>query len=287
MSSKEGRLGEICGAPGAALKARADIYNAIRLLLGVIIVIILLIKASYFNGGKLSASQLIVWSGYAANATRLGEKMKKDSIRLIALYGVMLAVLLVAMTIDRLLSSLEVLSFAVASVATTATFSLTRRKFLDALGAGFFFGLSSLITALWFGKTAFFNPLVSVLPRTFIGITAFAAYLGLSKLFGLFVRNERVREYIALSVAGGLVAVSNTVYTLTCLWLFAQGDPTFIAFNAVFITNALPEMIVAIVATPPIVLGVRRGLRLNPDGTERVKKEESAENIAKVAAEEV
>ena len=190
----------------------------------------------------------------------------------------MLAVSIVAMTIDRLLSTYLFLSFAIASVATTAAFSLSRRKFLEALGAGLLFGVASFVT-MFFGlsKTpAFFNPLVSILPRVFVGVTGFGAYLLTEKLAGLFVKNDRVREYVALSVGGGFVALSNTVYTLTCLWLFAQKDPTFVAFSFLFMTNVLPEMLVAIVATPPIVLGIRRGLRLNTDGGEKRKAEGDA-----------
>ena len=204
--------------------------------------------------------------------------MNNKNIRIIALYGVMLAVSIVAMTIDRLLSTYLFLSFAIASVATTAAFSLSRRKFLEALGAGLFFGVASFVTAFFFGKTAFYNPLVSILPRAVVGVTGFGAYLLTEKLAGLFVKNDRVREYVALSVGGGFVALSNTVYTLTCLWLFAQGDPTFVAFSVNFLTNVLPEMLVAIVATPPMVLGIRRGLRLNFDGSERTMKTPEAED---------
>ncbi len=225
--------------------------------------------------------------GYVRKTTRPGEtKMKNKTVRIIALYGVMLAVLFAAMMIDRLISAYNVLSFAVASVAVTAAFALSRRSFAEAAGAGFFFGIASFVTAFYFGKEAFYNPLVSVLPRALTGITGLALYLLCEKLFGLFVKNETVRQYAALSVAGGAVALSNTIYTLTCLFLFAQGSPTFVAFSTVFLTNVLPELLITVIATPPLVLGVRHGLRLNADGSVRAKRTENPEKekAAAVAA---
>ncbi|MBP5593694.1 MAG: hypothetical protein J6X75_05990, partial [Clostridia bacterium] len=70
--------------------------------------------------------------------------MKNKISGIVALYGVMLAVLFVSMSIDRALSVALPISFAIASVAATATFALTRRRLLDAFGAGFFFGVASL-----------------------------------------------------------------------------------------------------------------------------------------------
>ena len=206
--------------------------------------------------------------------------MKNKISGIVALYGVMLAVLFVSMSIDRALSVALPISFAIASVAATATFALTRRRLLDAFGAGFFFGVASLITAFMFGKEAFYNPLVAVLPRAFVGLAAILFYFAADYLFGLFIKNERIREFVSLLVGGGVTALANTVFTLTCLWVFAQGSPTFTAFAVNFLTNILPEMGIAMGLTPFVVLGVRHGLRLNIDGTAKAKKEESPANEA-------
>ena len=208
----------------------------------------------------------------------------KSSTKAVAEFGVMLAVLFVAMTLDRAFSAWNLVSFAIVSVAATASFAMLKNRPLLAIASGSFFGLASLVTAFMFGKTAFFNPLVSVLPRMFIGITGYGAYK-LAELLLCRVKNKRISEYIALTAGAAFVALSNTVYTLTCLWLFAQGDPLFVAFNVVFLTNALPEMVVAALATPPIVLGVRRGLRLGIDGKPRKKERDGYGGAAEKAAE--
>ncbi|MBQ7227017.1 MAG: hypothetical protein IJX05_01300 [Clostridia bacterium] len=202
--------------------------------------------------------------------------MNKNTTRVISLLAVMLALLFVAMTLDRAISVWSPVSFAIVSTATVSTFALLKRKFQVAIAAGFFFGIASLVTAFMFGKTTFYNPLVAILPRAFVGITGYGVY----RLVALILRkikNERIREYIALSFGGAFVALSNTIYTLTCMFLFAQGDPLFVAFVGVFITNVLPELLCSIIVTPLLVLGVRRGLRLNVDGSERLKKVEKTD----------
>lgn len=189
----------------------------------------------------------------------------------ITLYAVMFAVILVSMTLDRMFSFFNVLSFAVFTLAATCTFALAKDNFFDALAAGFFFGLASNLTAFWFGKTTFYYPWNAILPRLFVGVTAFGAYRLVRLILGR-MKNTRVREYIALSVAGAVAPLSNTVYTLSCLYFFAKGDPLYIAFMASFVTNVLPELIITTIAAPMLILGVRRGLGLDITGQPRIKK---------------
>lgn len=199
----------------------------------------------------------------------------KRTTKVIAELGVMLAVLFVSMTLDRALSMWTPIAFTVVSISVVATFAMLRNNPWYALASGFFFGIASLITAFMFGRTTFYNPLVAVLPRTFIGITGYGVYR-LVRLALTWVNNERVKEYISLSFGGAFTAFSNTIFTLLCMWAFAKGDPLFRAFSVVFLTNILPELIIATVVTPILTLGVRRGLRLGVDGKPR-KKQQTAE----------
>ena len=203
-------------------------------------------------------------------------KMKTNVTKIVSLLAMMLALLFVAMTIDRAISAWSPISFAIASTATVSMCALFKRNLPFSIATGFFFGVASCITAFMFGRTAFYNPLVSILPRTFVGIIGYGVYRFLDFVLKR-IKNEYLREYIALSFGGAFVALSNTVLTLTCLWLFAQGDPLFMAFTAVFLTNILPELLIATIITPPLVLGVRRGMRLNVNGTERKKKQTEVE----------
>lgn len=200
----------------------------------------------------------------------------KRTTKVIAELGIMLAILFVTMTLDRALSAWLPIAFTVITISVVATFAMLRNNPWYAIAAGFFFGLSSFITAFMFGKTTFYNPLVAILPRTFIGITGYGVYR-LVRLALSWVNNERVKEYIALSFGGAFTAFSNTIYTLFCMWLFAKGDPLLMAFSLAFLTNILPELIIATIITPLLTLGVRRGLRLGVDGKPRKKQQAAKE----------
>lgn len=197
----------------------------------------------------------------------------------VTLYAVMFAVILVAMTLDRMFSFFNIMSFAIFALAATCTFAMAKDNVWDALAAGFFFGLASNLTAFWFGKTTFYYPWTAILPRLFVGITAYGAYR-LIKLVLSRMKNERGREYIALTVAGVIAPLSNTVYTLSCLYFFAQGDPLYMAFVAAFFTNVLPELIITTIAAPLLILGVRRGLGLDVTGRPKLRKLTKEERAA-------
>ena len=105
---------------------------------------------------------------------------------------------------------------------------------------------------------AFINPLVSVLPRVLIGLTSYYCYklaAGRMKAFG-----------IGLGAAVG--SLTNTVGVLGMIYLLyaaqyaeAKGisaATTAKVISGVAITNGLPEAIVAVVITVPIVMAVMR-----------------------------
>ena len=63
----------------------------------------------------------------------------------------------------------------------------------------------------------------------------------------------------------GLVA--NTILYMGALTLFTDAYASLVvALQAVAILNVLPEYLVAIFGVAPLVLGVRRGLKLGADG---------------------
>lgn len=205
------------------------------------------------------------------------EAIMNSKTKRVTLYAVMFAVILVAMTLDRMFSFFNILAFAIFALAATCTFAFAKDNPWDAVAAGFFFGLASNLTAFWFGKTTFYYPWTAILPRLFVGITAYGAYRLMRLILGR-MKSVRGREYIALSVAGAIAPLSNTVYTLSCLYFFAKGDPLYIAFVTAFFTNVLPELIITTIATPLLVLGVRRGLGLDITGKPKYKitKKEAA-----------
>ncbi|PLR92027.1 ECF transporter S component [Bacillus sp. T33-2] len=107
-----------------------------------------------------------------------------------------------------------------------------------ALIIGLIFGVSSFLEAT---IPLFKDPLVSIVPRLFIGITAYLAYAGLKKY----------NEYVAIGVAGFIGSITNTILVLTMAVVrgyFAPGVALTVG-----ITNGIPEAIVSVIVTVAVV----------------------------------
>ena len=103
----------------------------------------------------------------------------------------------------------------------------------------------------------FINPLVSVLPRMFIGVVAYYVYVGVKKLF----RKERAGETVSTLLAGAAGSLTNTALVFLMLYLvYAQRVVEIVgaAFNviilSVFTTNAIAEAVVSAIITAAIVV---------------------------------
>ena len=115
---------------------------------------------------------------------------------------------------------------------------------------GFIFGAFSLLQGaiaptgpsdVWFT-----NPLISIVPRLFIGPVAWLVYKGLHKL----------NEIAALAIAGVAGSLTNTVLVLGALGLFRFLPWGLIGTIAV--TNGVPEAIVAALITVAVVAAWKR-----------------------------
>lgn len=115
---------------------------------------------------------------------------------------------------------------------------------------GLIFGLFSLLQAIlaptgpvdvWFQ-----NPVISVLPRLFIGVVAWLGYKALRK----------VNEPLALAVAGILGTLTNTVLVLGAIGLF--GHLPWAALPPIAIANGLPEAVLAAILTVAVVVAWKR-----------------------------
>lgn len=181
--------------------------------------------------------------------------------------AVLAALIFVAMTLDRTLTFFLAVSAAFLTLTVTFTFALMKPSLWSAAASGLIFGISSCITAIFFGKETFINPLISILPRAFIGLVA----LGVYRLMGLATRKmpERAGEALSLGAAAAMGALSNTVLTLSAMYLFGSGNTLQQLFTVMVFVNALPEFIVSAFAVPIVVMSVRKGLHIRP--TDRVK----------------
>jgi uncharacterized membrane protein len=106
--------------------------------------------------------------------------------------------------------------------------------------AGAIFGIFSFINA---DNPVFLNPVVAVLPRLFIGIVAWAVFVGL----------RRWSIDLAAAVAGILGSFTNTVGVLSLAVLFGLLPPAIIP---AVLPQAIAEAILAAVVTVVVVRGV-------------------------------
>ena len=108
---------------------------------------------------------------------------------------------------------------------------------------GVLFGLFSFLRST---TPLFKDPLVAILPRVFIGVTAALAYAGL----------RRANEQLAVGVAAAVGTLTNTVLVLTLAVLRGYLAPPFAATVAV--THGIPEIIVAVIITVAVVTAWKR-----------------------------
>lgn len=106
----------------------------------------------------------------------------------------------------------------------------------------------------------FFNPIVSILPRMFIGVVAYYVYAGLKKALEKWKAGEPVSIFIG-AAAGSL---TNTVGVLSALYFVyaAQVEEILQTVTAksfvllVATTNGLAEMIVSGIISVPVVMAL-------------------------------
>lgn len=106
---------------------------------------------------------------------------------------------------------------------------------------GLIFGVFSLLQATAPSEAMFRNPLVSVLPRLFVGVTSTYAYLALRK----------TNEILALGVAGVVGTLTNTVLVVGMIIILGYA-PAAVIVPAV-IPQAIAEVVVAVIIVVAVV----------------------------------
>ncbi|MFO7888087.1 MAG: ECF transporter S component [Eubacteriales bacterium] len=106
----------------------------------------------------------------------------------------------------------------------------------------------------------FINPLISILPRIFVGITPFLVY----KLVKGLTKNKTGDKF-AIVLGGAFGAITNTALVMTMLYIvYAQRilEEFNVGFRAFLITvittNAIIEAVAAAILTLPAVIAYRR-----------------------------
>ena len=90
----------------------------------------------------------------------------------------------------------------------------------------------------------------------------------------------------AMPFACAVAAFTNTVIVLSMIWVFKVLDGMDVLY-VIFVTNAIPELIVPALIVPPIVFGVRSGLRIKDEYNEVLPRPETTEKENGVAEENV
>ncbi len=110
----------------------------------------------------------------------------------------------------------------------------------------------------------FMNPLISVLPRMFVGVVAYFVYHGITKL----IKKQSVKSAFSTFIGGMAGSITNTVLVFLMLYLvYARelvekvGLPFGIILVSVITTNAIAEAIISGLITMPIASAYFRYLR--------------------------
>lgn len=130
---------------------------------------------------------------------------------------------------------------------------------------GFCAGAATLFRALLAPLTPFdvffLNPLVSVLPRIFVGVVPYLIYKPLNAIFGKSSKGNK----IAILAAGASGAITNTALVMTALYIiFVQeivdlvGVPFKALLLSIITTSAVTEALLAAILTLPVVIAYKK-----------------------------
>ena len=175
--------------------------------------------------------------------------MKELSSKKIAFYGVLSALMFVFLLIETYLlrAFFGDLTPAILTLPFAVALSLFNGKKSMFLG-GTIFGCCSFFLAVCIANPIFLNPLISILPRIFIGVVAYAVFYILSAIFS-GAKSNLINQKLPLGIAGAFGILANTVCTIFMLSLFEHATLTAV-FSTILSINFVAEVIGAIILVP-------------------------------------
>jgi len=183
--------------------------------------------------------------------------------RNLALLGLMLAITIILDMTPLGMIPLGTISATIVHIPTIITGVILGPVAGFIMGTAF--GIVTLIHAATRPVTVldplFINPLVSVLPRMFIGVASYYVFLGMSRL----LKKSPIKNTLS-SFAGGMAgSLTNTGLVFLMLYLVYAREVveklgvSFGAFLiAIFTTNAIAEAIIGGIITAPIAVAYYR-----------------------------
>lgn len=184
--------------------------------------------------------------------------MNTKQTKMITLSGVMGALVFILMFLETYVFSILI------PLAPPCFLSLSVAITLSLVGdwkymfiGGTALGVSSFIMSFIIGNPVFMLPWISILPRIFIGIVAFGIYKLVSKLTKN-AKNSFVKNYLPSGVAGFFGVLTNTVLTLSMMFICK-----FIGLEVVvatFMAINFPIEVIASALIVPILLNTIKRL---------------------------
>jgi uncharacterized membrane protein len=195
--------------------------------------------------------------------------MKRDVAHTVAFIGIMTALMAVVL-------SLETYVFIYFIKPSPAFLSIPLFIALSMYGdwkrsliGGTIFGVCSFVLSFMVGYTVFYNPLISVLPRTIAGVAGYFI------LHGLTVLTKGKSKDIVRGAAAALTVLLHTVLVLGAMELFSAGGAFFdTVWQTIIGVNFISEFICAIVLTP-VLIRVMKKYTHTPDLVPLTIKEET------------
>ena len=174
--------------------------------------------------------------------------MKRDVAHTVAFIGVMTALMAVVLTLETYVFIYFIKpSPAFLSIPLFIALSMYgdwKRSFIG----GTIFGCCSFVLSFVVGYTVFFNPLISVLPRTIAGVAGYFILHGLTVLL-----KNKAKDTVR-AVSAGLTVIVHTVLVLGAMEVFASSGAFFDTVWQVIIgVNFFLEFACAILLTPILI----------------------------------
>jgi uncharacterized membrane protein len=195
--------------------------------------------------------------------------MKRDVAHTVAFIGIMTALMAVVLSLETYVFIYFIKpSPAFLSIPLFIALSMYgdwKRSFIG----GTIFGVCSFVLSFMVGYTVFYNPLISVLPRTIAGVA------GCFILHGLTILTKGKSKDIVRGAAAALTVLLHTVLVLGAMELFSAGGAFFdTVWQTIIGVNFISEFICAIVLTP-VLIRVMKKYTHTPDLVPLTIKEET------------
>ncbi len=174
--------------------------------------------------------------------------MKRDAAHTVAFVGIMTALMAVVLTLETYVFIYFIKpSPAFLSIPLFIALSMYKDWKHSFIG-GTVFGCCSFVLSFFVGYTVFYNPLISVLPRTLAGVAGYFILHGLSVIF------EGKAKDVIRAVAAALTVILHTVLVLGAMEIFSSGGAFFnTVWQTILGVNFLSEIVCAILIVPVLV----------------------------------